>query len=311
MTDISEEYEYQYFRFDPKQFPLRFSEALQIVDALLGNEEKIELIFRGVYEKFVSSNRSSSVDSTVLFTEIQNYLKGKEKILIDYGGDDKDDVMATCILERVILLNPKYCVLTVNEIRTFAEIRCKLLLVVKILHEVSHLLTSTFHMLSGLEDISPFILSDTPVKIGTIYDKSFVKGDCGFGMEEDLIGGRLILDTIVGYPYYDKEIIMVLNKSFIRIKDSYVQDLFNFFTTISNITKPAFIFANHGSEKLKNSTILGKQKMRSSTENRTFSGYPFEDVEDASLDDVECSLLSDQANHRGRSGSYVLNNRKT
>jgi len=244
-----------------------------------------------VYKKFLSGDVAEA-DSSILFKAIEDYLK-EANIQVDFGCEE-ENIMEADVSNRLIIVNPKYYVLTSSEVGTIAESRCLCMLIVKLLHEVAHLLTSTFHKLSGL-GISPFALSDTPPKIGTIYVKNSVKGDCGFGMEEDLLGGRLVLS--LGSPYYDQEVTMALSggKGFVQLKDSYIQQVLSFFN--SNGAKPQFDNDRDVAGLVKKSSVLGKKPRRSSTTGNMIANQNFSDSDE---DDDDINALTRQVNHISR-----------
>jgi hypothetical protein len=104
--------------------------------------------------------------------------------------------------------------------------------IVKILHEVSHLLTEPFYRLCGI-DVGEQEYLATPVRIGPTRTTKGTIGDCGFGTEEHAFGGMFVSSTIeTPLPYISNFYAYIcIDNKYVEhvVSDSYVRRVLSFF----------------------------------------------------------------------------------
>ncbi len=90
--------------------------------------------------------------------------------------------------------------------------------------------------------MNPEYIYDAPMKIGRkLVGKNKVKGDCGYGIEESLFGGRVFCQAVNrkhGYPFTNSLRIEVNNDQS-YLKDAYVQSTLNFLFPVVEIPADA------------------------------------------------------------------------
>jgi len=118
--------------------------------------------------------------------------------------------------------------------------RCLLILIIKLIHEIFHGLTTTFYILRGFKELigdeesagkrSNFFMA-TPINLGLSHGRGRnIIGDSGFAFEEHFTGGRLVSPSFgATISYKNPLIIMIIdpnsinNNKFYEVKDTLVQ----------------------------------------------------------------------------------------
>lgn len=171
---------------------------------------------------FVSMN--INLGDQQLVVSIQEYLS-QGTILIRTGAEQNTYMQASIPQHRTIRINPS-CMHLLCTTSVDVEIaKMKLFVIVKLIHELGYLLTNVFYANAGV-DVDPNYVYDTPMKIGRkVLKNNRVKGDCGYGIEESLFGGRIFCQAANSkhnYPFINSLRIKANNEQR-YLKDSYVQ----------------------------------------------------------------------------------------
>jgi hypothetical protein len=215
---------------------------------------------------------------------------------------------------RTIHLNPKFCVYSEDKNRN----RCVLYLTVKLLHEVCNLLTTTFSVLAGVLPITPVVgtFVDTPLKIGPTYCGKKLIGDCGFGMEELVFGGRILtaLLTKDHCPYekslriFIRDSVDVMDGKTYSLKDEYVERLITvmFSSNLSNsaaaeASSESLMFDRLTDSSSKTYAALGVKRTKTSRESGALCEDDEEFYDDCDGTSIPAALIiSVEGAFRGR-----------
>ena len=186
--------------------------AIEEVENILEDDDKLLLIFSDLSDEFKKflGNLNLEVNNKSKITEIRKYFS-LSPVNIQFGANDANIMCADPLL-KTIYLNAKYCVIgynfnyivvyllwwilslllllfnTGNDDQLERQ-RCLFFLIIKILHELSHLLTNVFYFINGLYVENDYTIA-TPIKIGSVVEGRTLIGNCGFGMEELVFGNN-------------------------------------------------------------------------------------------------------------------------
>ena len=191
---------------------------------MLHNEQRLLFLFRPIQQLFCEHERQPYLGDQQLVTKIQEYLS-QGTITIHTGAEQNTYMQASTPQHRSIRINPSYTHLLCETSADVEIVRMKLFVIVRLIHELGYLFTNVFYANAGV-DVDPNYVYDTPMKIGQkVLKNNKVKGDCGYGIEESLFGGRVfchVVNSKHNYPFINSLRIEINNKQS-YLKDSYVE----------------------------------------------------------------------------------------
>lgn len=187
-----------FFNYNRSEYSLVFNEAVDVVDKLLVSDDNVYKICNPVAIKYPKDRKE--------FTEIE--LVAGIKATLSRGIAVQKGVAEELVVQmnrftNTMYINEEYCILP-NSASDIERKRCKLMLIVKVLHGVFHALTDTFWAICGFplelnEDGTTTYLHSTPLHLGPVCSKNKIIGDNGYAFEEAHLRGRLLNYPDAGY----------------------------------------------------------------------------------------------------------------
>lgn len=197
-----------------------FQEAVNIVDNILRNREVVIALTKPILAKYPKAKGSA---------KITNKLVGdKVTATINAGFDVSADAQSSGIMQIIprnnqLRVNPKF--LTCTEGDSVEKPRCLLLLVVKLLHQILHALTSTFFEIKGHEQERDELgalkyLYAAPLTIGRSFGPNRqIIGHNGYAFEEHFLKGRLGPGDD---PYKNTLVLLLPDNSRLEASPTYI-----------------------------------------------------------------------------------------